>query len=152
MIAPRRRGPGVPARALNRLVALWVGRLGLPAPRLRMLRVHGRRTGALQTTPVLVLNLRGFRYLVAPRGDTDWARNLRAAGWGELMKGRRVERVRATEVTGEERVAALAAYVRRFGWLTGRFFDASRAEGRDGIRRIAGAPPHLPPGRARAAR
>ena len=90
MIAPRRRGPGVPARALNRAVSLWVGRLGLPAPSVRMLRVHGRRTGQLQTTPLLVLHLGDFRYLVAPRGETDWARNLRSAGWGELMKGRRV--------------------------------------------------------------
>ena len=94
MIVPRRRGPGVPARALNGLVALWVGRLGLPAPRVRMLRVHGRRTGRLRSTPVLVLHLGRFRYLVAPRGETEWARNLRAAGWGELMRGRRVERVR----------------------------------------------------------
>ena len=119
MIAPRRRGPGVPARALNRAVALWVGRFGLPAPAIRMLRVHGRRTGRLQTTPLLVLKVGGF-----PRGETDWARNLRSAGWGELMKGRRVERVRATEVDGDERAAAVAAYVRRFGWLNRRFFDA----------------------------
>jgi hypothetical protein len=141
VIAPRRRLPGVPARILNRSVSLWVGRLGLPARRVRMLRVHGRRTGKLQTTPLLVLHLGGFRYLVAPRGETDWARNLRTAGWGELVRGRRVERVRATEVGGEERVAALAAYVRRFGWLTGRFFDVRPGEGRDGIRRIAGRHP-----------
>ena len=141
MIAPRRRGPGVPARALNRAVALWVGRWGLPAPAVRMLRVHGRRTGALQTTPVLILQTAGFRYLVAPRGQTDWARNLRAAGWGELMKGRRVERVTATEVDGDERVAAVDAYVRRFGWLNRRFFNVSRGEGREGVRRIAGRHP-----------
>lgn len=141
MIAPRRRGPGVPARALNRAVALWVGRLGLPSPAIRMLRVHGRRTGRLQTTPVLVLRLGGFRYLVAPRGETDWARNLRSAGWGELMRGRRVERVRATEVDGDERAAAVAAYVRRFGWLNRRFFDVRRGEGLEGARRIAGRHP-----------
>lgn len=141
MIAPRRRGPGVPARALNGVVSLWVGRLGLPAPRLRMLRVHGRCTGQLHSTPVLVLHLRGFRYLVAARGDTDWARNLRGAGWGELMKGRTVERVKAIEVDGEERAAAVAAYARRFGWLTGRFFDVPAGAGSDGIRRIAGRHP-----------
>jgi deazaflavin-dependent oxidoreductase (nitroreductase family) len=106
-----------------------------------MLRVHGRRTGKLQTTPVMVLHLGGFRYLVAPRGETDWARNLRRAGWGELIRGRRVERVTATEVEGEERVTALTAYVRRYGWLTGRFFEARARDGRDGIRRIAGRHP-----------
>ena len=126
MISPRRGGPGVPARALNGVVALWVGRLGLPAPRLRMLRVHGRRTGRLRSTPVLVLHLGKFRYLVAARGETDWTRNLRAAGWGELMRGRRVERVEATEVEGDERAAAVAAYARRFGWLNRRVLEAGR--------------------------
>jgi hypothetical protein len=140
VIAPRRRA-GVPARALNRIVALWVGRLGLPAPSVRMLRVHGRRTGALQSTPVLVLQFGGFRYLVAPRGDTDWARNLRAAGWGELMRGRGVERVRATEVAGEERALAVGAYLRRFGWLTRRLFGVRRGEGPEGARRVAGSHP-----------
>jgi deazaflavin-dependent oxidoreductase (nitroreductase family) len=136
VISPR-RGPGVPARALNGIVALAVGRLGLPLPRLRMLRVHGRRTGRLRSTPVLVLHRRGARYLVAPRGRTDWAANLRAAGWGELIRGRRIERVRATEVRGEERAAAVGAYVRRFGWLTGRFFGLPRRFGPDDVRRIA---------------
>ena len=121
-----RRGPGVPARALNGTIALLVGRLGLPVPALRMLRVHGRRTGRLRTTPVLVLRHGGRRYLVAPRGRTGWSRNLAAAGWGELTRGRHVERFRASEVTGAERDAAVAAHVRRFGWLTGRFFDLPR--------------------------
>ena len=140
MISPR-RGPGVPARALNGVVALLVGRLGLPLPRLRMLRVHGRRTGRLRSTPVLVLHRRGARYLVAPRGRTDWAANLRAAGWGELIRGRRVERVRATEVDGEERAAAVGAYARRFGWLNGRFFGLPRGFGADDVRRIASGHP-----------
>ena len=72
--APRARRSGAGAQPR---VSLWVGRLGLPAPAVRMLRVHGRRTGQLRTTPLLVLHLGGFRYLVAPRGETDWARNLR---------------------------------------------------------------------------
>lgn len=121
-----RRGAGVPAQALNGVVALLVGRLGLPLPALRMLRVHGRRTGRLRSTPVVVVRHDGERYLVAPRGRTDWSANLGAAGWGELIRGRRVERVRATPVEGDERAAAVAAHVRRFGWLTGRFFDLPR--------------------------
>lgn len=86
MIATR-RGRGIPARALNGLVTLLVGRLGLPVPRLRLLRVHGRKTGRLRSTPVLVLRQGGRRYLVAPRGETDWVRNLRAAGWGSSSAG-----------------------------------------------------------------
>ena len=86
VIAPR-RGRGIPARALNGLVTLLVGRMGLPVPRLRLLRVHGRRTGRLRSTPVLVLRQGGRRYLVAPRGETGWVRNLRAAGWGSSSAG-----------------------------------------------------------------
>ncbi len=132
-----RRGPGVPARALNGLVALLVGRLGLPLPAVRMLRVHGRRSGRLRSTPVLVLRREGRRYLVAPRGRTDWSRNLAAAGWGELVRGRHIERVRATPVEGDERAGAVAAHVRRFGWLTGRFFDLPRRPSAQQAARVA---------------
>ena len=76
--------------------------------------------------------------LVAPRGETEWTRNLRAAGWGELMRGRRIERVRAVEVEGRERQRALRAYLRRYGWLTRRLFDLppGALRGED-LRRIA---------------
>ena len=136
MIATR-RGRGIPARALNGLVTLLVGRLGLPVPRLRLLRVHGRKTGRLRSTPVLVLRQGGRRYLVAPRGETDWVRNLRAAGWGELIRGSTVERVRAAEVTGEERAVVVSSYARRFGWLNRRFFALPRGFRLEDARRVA---------------
>jgi deazaflavin-dependent oxidoreductase (nitroreductase family) len=118
-------------------MALLVGRLGVPFPRAWMLRVHGRRTGRLRSVPVLVLHREGARYLVAPRGQTDWARNLRAAGWGELWRGDRRERVVAEELDGEERAAVVGAYARRYGWLTGRFFDLPKRFGPEDVRRIA---------------
>jgi hypothetical protein len=136
VIAPA-RGPGVPARALNGLMALLVGRLGLPVPRAWMLRVHGRRTGRLRSVPVLVLHRGRDRYLVAPRGQTDWARNLRRAGWGELWRGDRRERVRAEELAGDERAAVVGHYARRYGWLTGRFFELPRRPSAEEVRRIA---------------
>lgn len=147
MIRAPRGGAGIPARAVNGLASLVVGRLGVPVPAVRILRVHGRRTGRLRTTPVVVLRHDGARYLVAPRGRTDWSANLGAAGWGELMRGRSAERVTATPVTGDEEAAAVAAYVRRFGWLTGRFFDlprrptpaqAAKVAGRHPVFRLAG--------------
>ncbi len=132
-----RGGAGVPARALNGVVTLLVGRLGLPIPAVRMLRVHGRRTGRLRAVPVVVLRRGGERYLVAPRGRTDWTANLDAAGWAELMRGRRTERVRATRLEGEEHAEVVAAYVRRFGWLTGRFFDLPRRPTAEQAARVA---------------
>ena len=134
-----RRGPlGLPARAINGAVSAVVGRAGVPVPGLFMLRLHGRRSGALHSTPVMVVREMGSRYLVAPRGETEWTRNLRAAGWGELMRGRRVERVRAVEVDGRERQRALRRYLRRHGWLTRRLFNLPRGSVRaEDLRRIA---------------
>jgi len=138
VIAARRGQVGLPARAVNGTVATVVGRAGVPVPGLYMLRVHGRRSGALHVTPVMVVREMGSRYLVAPRGETEWTRNLRAAGWGELMRGRRIDRVRAVEVEGRERQRALRAYLRRYGWLTRRLFDLppGALRGED-LRRIA---------------
>lgn len=133
----RSRGPGIRARALNAPIALLVGRLGLPLPGLWLLRVHGRRTGRLRSVPLLVLRAGGERYLVAPRGQTDWVRNLRAAGWGELIRGRTVERVGATEVEGDERARAIGAYLRRHGRLTHELFGVERRPDADAIARIA---------------
>lgn len=131
----------MPARALNGVMALAIGRLGLPLPRLWMLHVRGRRGGRARPVPVFLLHLRGRRYLVAPRGETGWARNLRATGRGELRRGRRRRRFAAEEVHGEEREAAVAAYVRRFGWLTGRFFALPRGPTHHDVREIAGRHP-----------
>jgi deazaflavin-dependent oxidoreductase (nitroreductase family) len=122
---PRRRG--VPARSLNRLAGLVVGRLGLPVPATWMLATRGRRTGRRRETPVCLLAQAGRRYLVAPRGETGWVRNLRADGRCELRRGRRSLPLRAVEVGGAEREAAVAAYVARFGWLSGRLFGGGAA-------------------------
>ena len=78
------------------------------------LAVRGRKTGAWRTVPVNVLELDGVRYLVAPRGETQWARNLRAAGEGELRRRARVERFRAVELADEEKPPIVQAYLERW--------------------------------------
>jgi len=125
VIAPA-RGPGIRARALNRAMLLAVGRLGLPVAGTWILHTTGRRSGRGRATPVCVAEVAGVRYLVAPRGETGWARNLRARPVCELRRGVRRVRLGATEVAGDERAVVVAAYVRRYGWLTGRFFDLPR--------------------------
>lgn len=74
------------------------------------LAVRGRRSGAWRTVPVNVLEHDGQRYIVAIRGETEWVRNLRAAGSGEIRRGARVERFRATEIPVEDRPPIIAAY------------------------------------------
>ena len=88
----------------------------------RVLRVRGRRTGRVYTTPVNLLVIDGQRYLVAPRGHTQWVRNVRAAGGGELQLGRRVERFQAIEVPDDVKVPILRAYLRRWKFEVGMFF------------------------------
>src|SRR5437764_14695390 len=79
----------------NRVVAALT-RMGLSVWGSRVLEVRGRKTGEARRTPVNVLALGGDRYLVAPRGQTQWVRNLRAAGGeGTLILGRRREPFRA---------------------------------------------------------
>ena len=121
----------------NRAVALAT-RAGLSVWGSRVLRVRGRTSGEWQATPVNLLSHDGQRYLVAPRGVTQWVRNLRVAGEGELVLGRRVERFRATELADEEKVPVLRAYLRRWKAEVGVFFGGVGAGSTDEeLRRIA---------------
>jgi deazaflavin-dependent oxidoreductase (nitroreductase family) len=101
------RKPGRFAKFTNLLVA----KLGLTTT----LAVRGRKSGQWRTNAVFVLERQGSRYLVAPRGETQWARNLRAVGEGELRRRGRVERFRAREVPNEEKPPLVQAYIERYG-------------------------------------
>ena len=111
----------------NRLVA-WLTRLGLSVWGSRILRVRGRKSGRPYTTPVNLLTLDGTRYLVSPRGHTQWSRNLRVAGTGELLLGRRVEAFVASEVPDDQKQPVLRAYLRRWKTEVGVFFDGVDAD------------------------
>jgi deazaflavin-dependent oxidoreductase (nitroreductase family) len=93
----------------------------------RVLRVRGRTTGEWRTTPVNLLTLDDEQFLVAPRGVTQWVRNLRVAGTGELRVGRRVDVFTATEVADVDKVPILRAYLKRWKAEVGVFFDGVSA-------------------------
>lgn len=115
--------PGrVTARVVNPLVNA-LSRRGVSLFGSRLLEVRGRRTGEWRCTTVNPLDLDGRRYLVAPRGETQWVRNLRVAGEGRLRLGRRIEPFRSVELAAEERAPVLRAYLRRWKWEVGAFFD-----------------------------
>jgi deazaflavin-dependent oxidoreductase (nitroreductase family) len=104
----------------------------------RVLAVRGRTSGAWRTTPVNLLVLDGQRYLVAPRGTTQWVRNLRAAGQGELRVGRRTEPFTAQELPDSDKPPVLRAYLRRWKAEVGVFFGGvSAASPEEELRRIA---------------
>jgi deazaflavin-dependent oxidoreductase (nitroreductase family) len=105
-------------RAVRRLSRLGVSVLGS-----RELGVHGRVTGEWRTVPINLLMHEGSRYLVAPRGETQWVRNVRVAGGGELRVGRRVDPFRAVELDDDAKPTVLRAYLRRWKAEVGVFFD-----------------------------
>jgi deazaflavin-dependent oxidoreductase (nitroreductase family) len=98
-------------------------RLGISIWGSRVLRVKGRTSGQWRSTPVNLLTNGGDRYLVAPRGETQWVRNLRVAGGGELLLGRHIEAFRAVELPDEEKPPLLRAYLKRWKAEVGVFFD-----------------------------
>lgn len=124
-------------RLLQRGVA-WLTRHGVTLFGTRLLAVRGRTSGEWRTVPLNPMDHEGHRYLVAPRGHTQWVRNLRASGQGELRLGRRVEQFTAVELGDEEKVGVLREYLRRWSWEVGRFFGGVDASASDhAILRIA---------------
>ena len=104
-------------------------RMGISVYGSRVLWVRGRTSGEWRTTPVNPLTLDGTRYLVAPRGNTQWVRNLRAGGGrGELHVGRRAEPFLATEVADDDKPAILREYLKHWKWEVGVFFDGVDAK------------------------
>lgn len=105
-------------RAMRRLT-----KLGISIRGSRELRIIGRTSGEWRSVPVNPLDIDGERYLIAPRGTTDWVRNLRIAGGGELRIGSRTERFTATELDDEAKPEILREYLRRWKTEVGVFFD-----------------------------
>jgi len=121
----------------NPLVMLLTNR-GLSVRGSRILVVRGRKSGQVRTTPVNLLEIGGMRYLVAPRGETEWVRNLRAARGGELLLGRHREPIGVEEVPDDLKPPILREYLRRWKMETGKFFDGVTAESPESeLRRIA---------------
>jgi len=117
------RAPGWFTRnVFNRSVA-FLTRHGVSILGSRVLAVRGRTSGAWRTTPVNLLDHQGRRYLVSPRGAGQWVRKLRAAGTGELRVGRRTEAFRGRELSDEEKAPVLRAYLKRWKFEVGVFFD-----------------------------
>ncbi|MDX2644057.1 nitroreductase/quinone reductase family protein [Streptomyces sp. PA03-1a] len=114
----------------NRAVA-WLTRRGLSVWGSRVLAVRGRKSGEWRRTPVNLLVVNGERYLVAPRGHVQWTHNMRAAGGGQLLLGKKVEEFSATEVGDDVKPEVLRAYLRRWKAEVGVFFGGVGADSTD---------------------
>jgi deazaflavin-dependent oxidoreductase (nitroreductase family) len=113
-------------RAMRRLARMGISPLGL-----HELSVRGRSSGEWRTNPVNLLEVDGLRYLVAPRGETQWVRNLRVATTGRLRLGRRVEDVVAVELADADKAPILREYLRRFRAEVKVFFEGLDVDATD---------------------
>src|SRR5215470_11785191 len=122
----------------NRGIALLT-RVGISVYGSRILAVQGRRSGEWRMTPVNLMTLDGQRYLVAPRGHTQWVKNLRAAGEGRLQLGRKIETFRAEEVADADKTPVLRYYLEKWSWEVGAFFtgDVSKTSPDEVLHHIA---------------
>ena len=112
----------VDRRVFNPMIA-GLAKIGISIRGSRVLEVRGRASGEWRSVPVNPLALGGDRFLVAPRGTTQWVRNIRAAGGGRLRKGRRIEEFTIVEVFDVDKTPILRAYLDEWGFEVGKFFE-----------------------------
>ena len=106
----------------NPAVAFLARRVGLSMRGARVLSVQGRKTGVWHSTPVNPLTVSGQRYLVAPRGETHWVRNIRVSREARLTLGDKIEVVRVEEIADSEKPPILRAYLKEWAWEVNHFF------------------------------
>jgi len=136
------REPGWFTRnVFNRSIA-WLTRRGVSVWGSRVLEVPGRSSGLPRQVPVNLLTHDGAEYLVSPRGEGQWVRNVRANdGRLDLLLGKRRTSYRATELADGDKTDVLRAYLRRWKLEVGVFFDGVDASSTD-AELLAIAPKH----------
>lgn len=120
----------------GRVLATLV-RIGIIRGHYYVLEVRGRKSGRTIAMPVDPLDFEGRRYLVSPRGNSNWVRNARAAGEVVLVRKMRGERYSLRELTTSERPPVLKAYLDRFAVEVRRFFPVPKGSPTESFKDIA---------------
>lgn len=129
--------PSATARAFNELIR-WLAEAGISIAGSHALRVRGRKTGQLRTVVVNLMSVDGRRYVVSPRGNTQWARNARAAGEVEAGSRWRRHTVRIAEVPDVDKPDLLKRYLDRWYWeVKGHVGGLTPQSSDDQIRAVA---------------
>jgi deazaflavin-dependent oxidoreductase (nitroreductase family) len=134
------RAPNPVDRAVNRVFGFLVG-LGFGLSHNYLLQVRGRKTGRLYSTPINLLEFRGKRFLVAPRGRTQWVRNVEAANEVILKRGRKSAGFRLRPIRDPEKAEILKAYLDLFKLTVQRYFPVRAGSGSEAFVELA---PHYP--------
>jgi hypothetical protein len=132
------RRPGWLTKNIFNAAVAGLTRVGISVWGSRVLRVKGRTSGEWRSAPVNLLTYEGKQYLVAPRGQTQWVRNIRVSGTGELLLGTKAQPFRALELGDDEKIPILKAYLKRWKAEVGVFFRGVSADSPEAdLRRIA---------------
>lgn len=129
-------------KVANPAVRFLLGRVGLPIQGAQLLEVRGRKTGKPHAVPVNPVEVEGRRYLFAPRGETQWVRNFRAAGQGVLRHGSQddpIELVR--ELQDAEKTPVMRAYLDRYHWQVASQVGVPKRASDEQLGEIAGNHP-----------
>ena len=113
-MAPYQKPPAIISKVANPLMTFTVQKLGIRPGGMSILAVKGRKTGRINKIPVNPVRVDGETYLVSPRGATQWARNIRVAGGGELSPGRKIGQITVTEIADDQKLPMLREYISRF--------------------------------------
>ncbi|WP_329576921.1 nitroreductase family deazaflavin-dependent oxidoreductase [Streptomyces sp. NBC_01361] len=119
----------------------WLARHGVSLMGSAELSVRGRKSGQMQRIPVNPHTYKDAQYIVSARGHSQWVRNMRAAGAGELRVGRKVRTFTATEVPDSEKLPILRSYLEKWGWEVNQYFKGITAKSTD-EELTAAAPDH----------
>jgi len=101
----------------------FLSRIGISVYGSNVLAVRGRKSGEWRTVAVNPLEFEGKRYLVSPRGVTEWVRNIRVSGGGELRLGSRTQQIHVSELPDSDKPPLLRHYLKRWKFEVGQFFE-----------------------------
>lgn len=119
----------------------WLARHGFSLAGTAEMSVRGRKSGQMQRVPVNPHTYGGEQYLVSARGHSQWVRNMRAAGGGELRVGRKVREFTVVELSDAEKLPILRTYLKKWGWEVNQYFQGVTAKSSD-EEIVAAAPDH----------
>ncbi|MFE7363226.1 nitroreductase/quinone reductase family protein [[Kitasatospora] papulosa] len=132
---------GTFAQRMNGVIG-WLARHGVSLLGSAEMSVRGRTSGRMQRIPVNPHHHGGERYLVSARGHSQWVRNMRVAGGGELKVGRKVHTFTAAEIADDaQKVRILRAYLKRWGWEVNQYFQGVTVKSTD-AELLAACPDH----------
>jgi deazaflavin-dependent oxidoreductase (nitroreductase family) len=127
--------PSSLAQLWNRVFRAMASR-GIGPGKMVTLEVRGRTSGQPRSVVVNIVAVDGRQYLVAPRGNTEWARNARVAGEAMIRRGGD-RRIRLEELPVEQRAPIIQAYLKENAMVTQREFGISPKAPIEEFQRIA---------------